>query len=231
MKMARAKKGVATSKGQLPANVADMASGLVQSAATATAGSGQQFMKFTKFGSFEFGAEDIETEEGALFAVNPMGFGQGWIAWGDKEHGTQSEMLGEVMSSSSEAMPAQPAAVNGIWAEQRAIQLACVSGEDEGTQMLFKTSSLGGKKFYAAIVLEVVKKINAGDPEIVPIITLEAESYQHAKYGKIFTPTFTVKSWQTMAEQTVASNDESSEEEEPEEAPAPTRRKRRASAA
>lgn len=216
--------GVATTKGQLPAAVANLAGGLAQSAATATAGSGQQFMKYTKFGEFLFGADSIEVEEGSLWAVNPNGFGQGWIAWGDKAHGNEGEMLGEVMGLASEPMPAQPAVVDGTWTEQRAMQLACLSGEDEGTQCLFKVNSLGGKKFYAALVTEVVKRINAQETTIVPVITLSADSYLHAKYGKIFVPEFTIVRWEEM--DTTPEEAVAKAEEEPEEAPAPRRRRR-----
>ena len=160
--------GVATDNSQLPANLANLATGLAQSAATSAGVDGLQFMKFTKFGEFLYGPDSIEVEEGSQWAANPEGFGQGWIAWGDKAHGTEGEMLGEVMANASGPMPPMPDPVDGQWTEQRAMQLACTSGEDEGVQCLFKVNSLGGKKFYAALVREVVKRIQSGDSKIVP---------------------------------------------------------------
>lgn len=234
--MPRKKKEVAAPKGQLPAAIADMATGLQQSTAMIDGGD-TQFMKFTKFGSFEYGAENTETEEGAEFAVNPLGFGHGLIAWGDDAHNNEGEMLGEVMASASQPLPAMPDPVEGKWVEQRAMQMACISGEDEGLQVLFKSSSLGGKKFYAGVVMEVVKRINAGESDIVAVITLEADSYQHAKYGKIFTPTFTIVRWQGMDDTAPAANQEEAKEEAPAtekapepEAEKPTRRRRRRAA-
>jgi hypothetical protein len=219
--------GLTTAKGQLPAAVANLAGGLAQSAQSATSMDGLQYMKFTKFGEFLFGADSIEVEADSQWAINPNGFGQGWIAWGDKAHGTEGEMLGEVMGPAAEPMPAMPAPVEGTWTEQRAMQLACVSGEDEGTQCLFKANSLGGKKLYASIVTEVVKRINAGESAIVPVVTLGADSYQHQKYGKIFTPEYAIVRWEEM-DATPESAAEAAAAEEPAEEEAPRRRRRKA---
>ena len=186
-------------------------------------------MKYTKFGEWLYGADNIEVEEGSEWAINPQGFGHGWIAWGDNAHGTEGEMLGEVMGSASAPMPAQPDPVEGSWAEQRAMQMACISGEDAGTQALFKTSSLGGKKMYSRIVMEIVKKINAGALDIVPVVNLTADSYPHTKYGKIFTPDYEIVRWTTMDDAAPAAVEEEEEEEAaPEPAPTPRRRRRAA---
>ena len=215
-------------KSNLPAEVANLATGLAASAQTAAAGEGQQFMKFTKFGEYVFGADNIEVEPGSEWAINPQGFGHGWIAWGDSAHGTEGEMLGEVMGSASQPMPEQPGPVDGSWSEQRGIQLACVTGEDEGTQVLFQTNSKGGKKMYARIVMEIVKRINAGQLDIVPVVNLAADSYQHTKYGKIFTPDYKLVRWTTMDD---AAPVLAEEEEEEEAAPAPAPRRRARAAA
>ena len=221
------KKGVTPSTGQLPAAVANLAGGLAQSAASAATTDGLQYMKFTKFGEFLFGADSIEVEQGSEWAINPQGFGHGWIAWGDKAHDTEGEMLGEVMGPAHEPMPAQPGPVEGSWSEQRAMQMACISGEDAGTQCLFKVNSLGGKKFYASLVTEVVKRISGGEAKVVPVINLSADSYQHQKYGKIFTPTYKIVRWEEIDATEPAA--EAPEEEAPAEEE-PRRRRRRATA-
>lgn len=218
------KKVAVNGASQLPAAIANMATGLAASATSVSDGS--NFMKFTKFGEFLYGADSIEVEPESDWAVNPMGFGQGWIAWGDKAHGTDGKMLGETMVGAGEAMPPQPAPVEGAWAEQRALQLACATGEDKGTQCLFKTSSHGGKKAYAALVLQVVKKIQAGESDIVPVVKLTADSYTHPTYGKIFTPTFEVVSWTTMEATEAPAEETQEEEQEPEVAKKPARRRR-----
>jgi hypothetical protein len=183
-------------------------------------------MKFSKIGEYLYGADATEVEEGSEWAINPQGFGHGWIAWGDKAHGNDGTMLGETMIAAAQPILEMPGEVEGTWTEQRAVQLACISGEDEGTQCLFKTSSIGGKKFYAALVLEVVKRIEAGESAVVPVITLDADSYTHASYGKIFTPMFTVIRWEELGA-TESAAEEAEAEPEPEK---PTRRKRKRAA-
>ena len=52
------------------AKMGQLAKGLQQSVATAGADSGS-FMKFTKFGAWVHGAEDVEVEEGSTWAIHP----------------------------------------------------------------------------------------------------------------------------------------------------------------
>jgi len=215
-------KNIAETKDALPATLTNLATGLAQSIAHSA--SGGAFMKFTKFGEWLYGAEEIVVEEGSEWAINPQGFLQGWIAWGNKEHNNEGEKLGEVMGAASEPMPAQPEPVDGTWSEQRGMQLACVSGDDEGTQVLYKSNSHGGLKAYNSVILEVVKRIEAGEADIVPIVTLDADSYTHNTYGKIFTPEIKIVKWASMDQTAV-------EEEEPEPEEKPKRRTRRSRAA
>ena len=78
---------------------------------------------------------------------------------------------------------------------------------------------------YAALVTEVVKRINGGETAIVPVITLAADSYQHQKYGKIFTPEFAIVRWAELD----ATPESIAEAPEPEQEPeAPRRRRRKA---
>jgi hypothetical protein len=210
----------------LPATLTNLATGLAQSVAHTPSGDGQ-FMKFTKFGQWLFGPDEIEVEEESRWAINPEGFTHGWIAWGDKAHGTEGEMLGEVMCSASTAHPDQPDAVDGSWTEQRGIVMVCTDGEDKGTQVLFKANSRGGLKAYNAIVRAVVKRILANETEIVPLVTLDADSYVHKTYGKIFTPEVNVASWVAQDATEAPAEPEPEPEEAPAEEPAPARRQRR----
>ena len=207
----------------LPASVAAMA-GLANSVAEvgATAG-GEQFMKMTKFGEFVFGMEDVEVEPESGWAINPTAFQHGWICWGTKQYGTDGECLGEVMAPAAGPMPeeANLPAKQGNWTKQISISLRCLDGEDEGIQAVFKTNSLGGRKAYAAVVGDVVAKIQAGDEACVPVVNMGADSYTHKKYGKIFTPEFKIVEWITM--DGLSSGDAEEEEEEP----TPTKRARK----
>ncbi len=215
----------------LPANIANMVTGLAQSVQAVGAGTGgQMFMKMSKAGEFLYGAEEIEVEEGSTWAANPAGFMHGWIAWGDKAHGTAGKMLGEKLGPAAQAIfpEADLGPVEGTWTQAIAIQLRCMDGEDEGLQALYKANSHGGRKAYAALLGEVVKKITAGDADFVPLVRLANTSYKHDEYGKIFNPDFIITGWATMDEQPeVPAEEEEEAEEVPEEKP---KRKRKARA-
>ncbi len=219
--------GLSTSTGNLPANIANLAGGLAASVAAAPT-SGGSFMKFTKFGEWSYGAEDTPVEEGSQWAVNPNGFLHGWIAWGDKAHGNEGTKVDEVMCSAAEPHPACPDPVAGNWSQQRAIQLACISGEDEGLNVMFNTNSRGGLNCYNEIVKEVVRKIQAGETKIVPIVELEADHYMHNTYGKIFVPVMVVVAWVGLDDIPDGPVEDDDEEEEEAPAPAPKKRTRQA---
>jgi hypothetical protein len=188
-------------KSNLPANISNMATGLVASVQTVAAGGGAQFMKMSKAGEFIYGAEDIEVEDGSTWAVNPMGLQHGWIAWGDKTHGTAGKMLGEKMGPA--AQPIFPEsdldAVEGSWSQAIAIPFRCMDGEDEGIQALYKANSFGGRKAYGALLEKIVGRITANEEAYVPLVRLANTSYKHDEYGKIYNPDFIITDWVTMA--------------------------------
>jgi hypothetical protein len=212
----------------LPANISNMVTGLAASVQVTGTGAGDMFMKMSKGGIFVYGVENIETEEDALWAVNPAGFLHGWTAWGDKTHGTAGKNLGEKIGPAAQPIFAEGdlPEVQGSWSQCVGIQLRCMDGEDEGTQCLFKSNSLGGRKGYAALLGAVVAKIQSGDPAFVPVVKLESDSYKHEEYGQIFNPLFVIQSWTTMD-----AEEEEEEEEEQEEVasdPEPTPKAKRA---
>jgi len=218
---------IAKTNPNLPASVAAM-QGLANSVAQiGTGGGGEQYMKMTKFGEFVFGAEQLEVEEDSQWAVNATQFTHGWICWGTKAHGTDGEMLGEVMVAASGPLPdvdTLPAA-KGDWTKQVGISLMCMNGSDEGIECVFKTNSLGGKKAYTALVTAVVGEVNEGSEAFCPVVELDSTHYAHKKYGKIFTPDFKVVEWITLDGMTLED-----EEEEPEPEPAPKKRSRKKAA-
>lgn len=233
---------VAVAGGGLPANVAGMAQALAQSAGQAgSSGSGELYMKFTKAGEWVYGAEETEVEEGSVWAVNPMGLQHGWTCWGDEGTPKQGSNLGEVMVPAQQPMPEEPEPrEDGTWSKCVAFQMRCTGGEDEGVQVLFKSNSRGGRTAYAALLQKLVAQLGENPEAPVALVTLDASSYKHKTYGKIFTPEITVTGWASMdgeaaepAEQTeqraAAGQPEDSEPPEPE-PEKPARRRRRKAA-
>ena len=168
------------------AKIGEMAKGLQKSAQQA-AEQGVSFMKFTKFGSWLHGADDVEAEEDSKWLVHPETFTHGWIAWGDKSHSNHGEKLGEVSVSATEPLPAKGTLpqVEGSWAQQVSLQLLCLDGMDKGTAVCFNSSSTGGRRAYQEIVNAVVEQITSGEEAVAPVVTLSNDSYKHKDFGQI----------------------------------------------
>lgn len=186
-------------------------------AAAQTASNSMQYLKFTKAGEWTYGAEEVEVEEGSVWAINPHSIHMGFIAWSD------NKVAGEEMRPFTDdaIVASQLPDVGAPWDTQLAFQLACMSGEDKGTQVLFKTTSKGGLKCMNEYINELMERItkNPSEEDIVAVVELDASFYKHKKYGKIYTPHFKVDSWVSMEEDdfsdTPAADTEA--EEEPEE--------------
>ena len=218
----------------LPATITDLVASIqqTQTRMAASGGSGDsQFLKMTKQGFWAYGADETEVEEGSRWAINPNAFSTGFACWGD------GELLDEAMALVTDApiIKSELPVLAKPWNSQVGLQLACVDGEDAGTQVAYTATSVGGKKAYTALLDALLVQANSGSPDIVPIVELEVESYKHKKYGKVFTPTFKIVEWQSLDAQAAAEEDapeaveEVVEAEEVEEEVKPTRRRRRAS--
>jgi hypothetical protein len=109
------------------------------------------------------------------------------------------------------------------WQEQVSLTLACISGEDKGTQVKYSVASVGGMNEVKKLLGEMVQRINSEqqrlgggiDPDkssIVPVVKLDHTHYMHKKWGKTYTPVITILRWATL---------NGGQPEQPEPAPAP----------
>lgn len=208
---------VTFSQANLPA-VASLSTAL-RSLEKEVGSSGVVLLKMDKTGHWVFGADQTEVEDNATWAVNPFSFVHGFIAWGD------GEVLGERMVSVSQPLPeldaAPPNAKRG-WETQVGMSLKCLSGEDEGMEARYTTTSVGGKRSVQTLALAIAAQVEKDQSKPVPVVRLKKDHYTHKSYGKIFTPVFEVVEWVGM--------DGKAEEEAAPEAPAaeeaPRRRRR-----
>lgn len=159
---------------------------------------GGVILKFDKTGCFVFGADATETEEDALWAVNPYSFAHGYIAWG------AGQPLAEKMVPMTDDLPevGAPPPCNESdykgWQMQLGISLKCLTGEDAGLEVRYAATSEGGKKAVQALGLAVAEQIETDQTYPVPVVKLVTDSYQHKKFGKVMTPTFAVEKFVTM---------------------------------
>ena len=175
---------------------------------------GVVILKMDKTGHWVFGADQTEAESDATWAINPFSFIHGFIAWGD------GEVLGEKMVSVSQPLPemdAAPAGAKRGWETQVGMSLKCLSGEDNGMEARFSSTSVGGKRAVQTLAVAIANQVEADQSKPVPVVRLKKDHYAHKSYGKIYTPVFEIVEWVGM--------DGASEPEQVEEAPAGRRRR------
>lgn len=160
--------------------------------------SGMAFLTMSKTGNWSVGAERTPVKAGALLAINPAGFIHGKVAWQDTSNGQAAAKLGEVVVPVSKAIPdpgAVPPGARG-WEDQLGLTLKAL---DDGTEMQYLSTSVGGKRAVVVIRDLVIEKLTNGGAEFVPVVKLEHSTYRHKAYGDIATPSFTVVKWVSMA--------------------------------
>ena len=156
---------------------------------------GMNILKMDKTGCWVYGSENIEPVEGSSWAVNPFSFIHGYIAWGDRV------VLAEHMVSITSAKPEPGAAPDEApkgWEYQLGFVLKGYGGEDEGVELRFTTTSLGGKRAVQQLSEAIAQQINDDIERSVPVIELVSDHYVHKKYGKTFFPAFKITSWLTL---------------------------------
>ena len=176
---------------------------------------GSVILKMDKRGDWVFGADQTEVDDGTLWAVNPFSFVHGYIAWGD------GEVLGEKMVSVSQPLPemeAAPAGAKRGWETQVGMSLKCISGPDNGLEVRYNVTSVGGKRAVQGLAVAIAQQVESDQSKPVPVVMLKRDHYTHKSYGKIYTPVFEIQEWMSMD----GKSDEKSEEA------APARRRRAA---
>jgi len=182
---------------------------------------GSVILKMDKGGHWVYGADQTEVESDSTWAVNPFSFIHGYIAWGD------GEVLGEMMVPVTEPKPELPPVPHGAkkgWEVQVGLSLKCLSGADEGIEVRYTTTSVGGKRAVNALGVAIASQVETNQATPVPVVRLAKDSYQHKSYGKIYTPVFDVKEWVGMD----GAAAEAEQVEAKEETAAPQRRRRAA---
>lgn len=152
-------------------------------------------LKMDKTGHWVFGADQTEAEDDARWAVNPFSFVHGFIAWGDGE--VLSEKMAPVTQPLPELDTPPPNAKKG-WESQVGMALKCISGEDEGLECRYTTTSVGGKRAVQTLAVAIATQVEKDPTKPVPIVKLAKDHYQHKSYGRIFTPVFEVVEWVSM---------------------------------
>lgn len=211
----------------LPSNPKDLTTALtagLDSAMEQTerdAGEMGHILKMTKSGEWMYGADEIDVEEGSLWAVNPVSIELGYVNW-PKVTGEPPEEFMRSIGDTPVSAGELPHIENAKgWQRQMAVQLMCVSGEDEGVTVRYSVSSKGGLKALRGLVDAIRREIAKDNGKFVPVVKLDSDHYKHKEYGRIYTPVFDVQKYVAMdtypiAGEPAADEPEALEADEPE---------------
>jgi hypothetical protein len=177
-------------------NLAQFAQVLAKAQTSIALKGGEDFLKLSKRdGLWYYGADEVEVQEGSQWAINPASLRMGYMAWG------KGQVLGKkllpILSGQVVDQATLPS-VGAPWSETVAMQLRCMSGEDEGKQVEYEQNSYGGKKAFAELLQAFQIQIAQDAHNIVPIVVMKSDSYTHKEFGLIYTPIFEIVRWISM---------------------------------
>ncbi len=127
---------------------------------------------------------------------------RGFICWKSNEVVDEQMML---VSDKGQAIQKEDLIDHGPyesdmdgWRNQAQVDMRSL---ESGIEMLFKTSSRGGLNGISAVSKEFANQLKLGPTDLpCPVVTLEAGSYKHKEFGKIFFPKFLIKRWVPLSE-------------------------------
>jgi hypothetical protein len=179
-----------------------LVSGIADSRSRTPSSGGKPLLRLLKSGVWVFGQSNEPVQEGSEWAINPKQMGHGWVCWTSySDSKTTNEKLGEVMVPVFQPMPERPEPVRGFeYAAQRSFELKCMTGDDEGEEVLYKTASDGGLSAANNFFAEFTARVNvvANRPWPVAIVQLLVTDYDHKKWGQTFKPVFEITGWADM---------------------------------
>lgn len=193
---------IATTGSNAIAALSSLKQGLQNVATSIVSTGGDPFLRLLKDGSWVYGADNVQVEDGTAWAVNPLSLMHGWVAWSDYKKKT-NEVVGEVMVPAGQALPLRSSLQDVTddegnkcdWSQQLSLQFQCMEGEDVGTQVLYKVTSVGGMNATKGLVNAISAQLETDIENPVPSVELHCDFYMHKKYGKTYVPEFKIVEW------------------------------------
>jgi len=215
-----------------PADLNTLRASLAQVRNALPSSTPSSYLKFDK-GAWFFGAESDELKDGTLLAFNPFTIQYGYVCWtnysdAEKRAGKKNELLGEVLLPMTEPLPALSTLENygWPWAQQIAMDAAVIDGAHKGAQLIYKTSSFGGRRAISALIDAIFTRLAEDQRFTTPIVKIGCERYKHKnpEFGMIANPVFDIVDWADKDGVRVGSNESVAETSVAAESP---RRRRR----
>ena len=178
---------------------AKLMSGIAESRATTLIGGGKPFLRMLKSGEWVFGGTNEEVQPGSRWAINVMTLAHGWSCWVEGAGSSANSLAGEVMASMTAPKPPRPPDIDGVpYKDQRTMDLKCIDGDDAGTEVIHKITSLGGIKAVDGLLAAIYAQLATSPDYPCPVVTFAKDYYDHKKWGRIYTPIYNVVGWADM---------------------------------
>ena len=219
------------------AAVASLKAGMANVKQAVPTSNSMGFLKMSKLGTWSFGAENLQVEDGSEWAVSPLSLRHGWVAWKRYPDGDarKSSNVGEVLVPMS-SPPVRASDLEDLkhhegdgatasWSEAVSVSLKCLNGADEGEEVIYTVNSYGGRQAVGNIIDALYARLDTDPVNFVPVVELSSDSYVHGKWGETVTPLFKLVDWISLdgPEAVAAESSEAPQalEKEPEPAPEP----------
>jgi hypothetical protein len=176
---------------------AQLLGGLQESRAVVlnTGGGGKPLLRLLKDGDWVFGQDDADVQAGSHWAINVASIGWGSVCWTNYPAGQKNKRLGLVVVPITQAKPATPAPIEGFpFTDFVTFDMLCLDGDDEGTEVTYGTSSIGGMRAFTKLRDAIIAQLQKDVRTPCPVVTLTEESYKGA-YGKTYNPIFNITGW------------------------------------
>jgi hypothetical protein len=181
----------------LPASLTTLDAALNNVVRSATVGrSSKPILSFRsrEEGIWTIGQKGTVVDEGSTVAVNLASLMHGYICFSD-----DNKVLGERLVPASQPKPlvTELPDLGFPWQEQLAVDMKFIDGAYAGSEVTYKPTTVGGRDDLLGVIDTTLNVIRGGqhDGKTVPVVRLERDSYQHAKYGRVWVPLLTITSW------------------------------------
>lgn len=197
------------------ASLSSLKTGLQNVSSTIKAAGGIPILRMLKDGGWVYGPDNVEVEEGSLWAVNIYSLQHGWVSWTDNKGKASNEVVGEVMVPMTSPLPVETELrdTGWDWKQQLSVELQCLNGTDTGEVVHYKVTSTGGKNALKALIGAIMKQLDDNADRPIPVVSLEHDHYQHRVHGKTYVPTITVAKWVELTDDSPDVSDVEEKEE------------------
>ena len=158
------------------------------------------FLSFSRVGEFEAGQDKEQVPFGTRVIANMPGLRQGWRCWiGGKVVDDRTELL--VSRIPQQRRNELGDMDQGLWERDKEgkprdpwVETDILEMRGDGANYIFSTTSKGGRGAIQRLCA-AFNKAGRMRPGMLPIITLERDSYPHKEYGKTYFPVFEIVGW------------------------------------